>query len=87
MCDCYSVINPSSTVCVSITDPGMTLMHIDLTVRGLVATLVLARMRFGFDVVDALGSRCRVEDFCWLDGLNARHDEECSMSVYLSRRG
>ena len=24
MCDYHSVINPSSTVCVSITDPGMT---------------------------------------------------------------
>ena len=32
VCDCYSVINPSSTVCVSITDPGMTLKHGDLTV-------------------------------------------------------
>ena len=39
MCDCYSVINPSSTVCVSITDPGMTLKHRDLTVRGRVATV------------------------------------------------
>ena len=38
MCGCYSVINPSSTVCVSITDPGMTLMHRDQTVWGLVAT-------------------------------------------------
>ena len=38
MCDCYSVINPSSIVCVSITDPGMTLMHRDQIVRGLVAT-------------------------------------------------
>ena len=28
----HSVINPSSTMCVSITDPGMTLMHRDLTV-------------------------------------------------------
>ena len=27
MCDCYSVINPPSTVRVSITDPGMTLVH------------------------------------------------------------
>jgi hypothetical protein len=38
VCDCYSVINPSSTVRVSITDPGMTLMHGDQTVWGLVAT-------------------------------------------------
>ena len=38
MCDCYSVINPSSTVCVSITDPGVTLKHRDLTVCGRVAT-------------------------------------------------
>ena len=28
----HSVINPSSTVCVSITDPGMPLIHRDLTV-------------------------------------------------------
>ena len=28
----HSVINPSGTVRVSITDPGMTLMHRDLTV-------------------------------------------------------
>ena len=34
----HSVINPSSTVCVSITDPGMTLKHRDLTVWGWVAT-------------------------------------------------
>ena len=27
MCDCYSIINPSSTVRVSITDPGMTLKY------------------------------------------------------------
>ena len=32
VCDCYSIINPSSTVCVSITDPGMTLKHRDLTI-------------------------------------------------------
>ena len=32
VCDCYSVINPSSTVFVSITNPGMTLMHRELTV-------------------------------------------------------
>ena len=32
VCDCHNVINPSSTVCVSITDPGMTLKHRDLTV-------------------------------------------------------
>ena len=34
----HSVINPSSTVCVSITDPEMTLMHRDLTVWGRIAT-------------------------------------------------
>ena len=41
MCDCYFVINPSSNVHVSITDPGMTLKHRDQTVRGLVATFYL----------------------------------------------
>ena len=34
----HSAINPSSTVCVSITDPGMTLKHRDLTVWGRFAT-------------------------------------------------
>jgi hypothetical protein len=29
---------------------------------------------------------CRVEDCDLLDSLGARHDEECSMSEYLSRR-
>jgi len=29
VCDCHSVINPSSTVCVSIIDPGMTQKHRD----------------------------------------------------------
>ena len=32
VCDFYSVIKPSSTMRVSITDPGMTLRHRDLTV-------------------------------------------------------
>ena len=40
MCDCYSIINPSSTVCVSITDPGMTLMLRDLTVWGRIAIVL-----------------------------------------------
>ena len=51
-----------------------------------VAVLVLARMQLGFDDVEALESRCRVYDCGLLDGLDARHDEEYSMSVYLSRR-
>ena len=51
-----------------------------------VAVLVLVRMQLGFDDVDALESRCRVEDCGLLDDLDARHDEECSMSGYLSRR-
>ena len=38
-----SVINPSSTVCVSITDPRMTLKHRDLTVCGRVATHIIDR--------------------------------------------
>ena len=38
MCDWNSVIDPSSTVCVSITDLGMTLMHRDLTVWGRIST-------------------------------------------------
>ena len=40
-------------------------------------------MQLGFDVVDALESRCRVEDCGWLDDLDVRHDEECSMSGVL----
>ena len=51
-----------------------------------VAVLVLARMRLGLNVDDALENRCPVEDCGLLGGLDARHDEECSMSVYLSRR-
>ena len=51
-----------------------------------VAVLVLVRMQLGFDNVDALESRCRVEDCGLIDGLDAWHDEECSMSVYLSQR-
>ena len=52
-----------------------------------VAVLVLARMQLVFGVVDARESRCRVEDCGLLDGLDARHHEERSMSVYLSQRG
>ena len=65
MCDCYSVINPSSTVCVSITDPGMTLKHRHLTVCGRVATYEYLRMsestnedamvRFAIAVVEVFG--------------------------------
>ena len=51
-----------------------------------VAVLVLARMPLGSDIVGALESRCLVEDCGWLDDLDVRHDEECSMSVYLNRR-
>ena len=51
-----------------------------------VAVLVLVRMQLGLDVVDALENRCRVEDCGLLDGLDAWHDEECSMSVYLNWR-
>ena len=35
----------------------------------------------------ALVSDCRIEDCEMHDGLDARLVEECSMSVYLSRRG
>ena len=45
------------------------LVHLDVVVHAPlvlvvvgVAVLVLARMQLGFDVVDALESRCRVED-------------------------
>ena len=38
----HSVINPSSTVFVSITNPGMILMHRDLTVWGRIATTAYA---------------------------------------------
>ena len=51
-----------------------------------VAVLVLAQMQLGFDDVDALESQCRVEDCSLLDDLDARHEEEYSMSGYLSRR-
>ena len=44
-----------------------------------IAVLVLVRMQLGFDDVDALESRCRVEDCGLLDGLDARHDGKCSM--------
>ena len=43
-------------------------------------------MQLGFDEVDALESRCHVEDCGLLDDLDARHDEECLMLVYLSQR-
>ena len=69
------------------------LVHLDVVVLAplvlvvvVVAVLVLARMQLVFGVVDARESRCRVEDCGLLDGLDARHDEECSMSVYLNRR-
>ena len=52
-----------------------------------VAVLVLVRKQLGCDDVDALESRCHVEDCGLLDGLDVRHEEECLMSVYLNRRG
>ena len=69
------------------------LVHLDVVVLAplvlvvvVVAVLVLARMQLVFGVVDARESRCRVEDCGLLDVLVAWHDEECSMSGYLSQR-
>ena len=65
---------------------GVDARVLPLHVGVVVAVLVLAQRLLGFDVVGALVSRCRVEDCGLLDDLDARHDEECSMSGYLSRR-
>ena len=57
-----------------------------------VVFLVLEQEELGFGDDDVLVRRialvddCRVEDCGLLDGLDARHDEECLMSVYLNRR-
>ena len=69
------------------------LVHLDVDALTLplldgvgVAVLVLAQNLLGFGGVVALESCCCVEDCGLLDDLGARHVEEYSMSVYLSRR-
>ena len=58
-----------------------------------VAFLVLVQEYLGFGDDDVLAHRialvddCRVEDCDLLDELGVQLDIECSMSVYLSRRG
>ena len=64
---------------------GVLALALHLLVVVGVAVLVLVRKRLGFGDVDALESRCRVEDCDLLDDLDARLIEECLMSVYLSR--
>ena len=57
-----------------------------------IAFLLLAQRYLGFGDANVLAHQvalvyyCRVEDCGFLDGLGARLDVECSMSVYLSRR-
>ena len=55
----HSVINPSSTMCVSITDPGMTLMHRGLTVWGRIAT------GFTSDFSQDSIYYCGWTNYCW----------------------
>ena len=67
----HSVINPSSTVFVSITDPGMALMHRDLTVWGRIATLNGCGSNNKFEVfVRRVAHHCQFRrrndiDSCW----------------------
>ena len=66
---------------------GVDVLALPLHVGVVVAVLVLAQNPLGFDVVGALESWCRIEDWGLLDNHCARHVEECLMSVYLSQRG
>ena len=66
---------------------GVGALALPLHVGVVIAVLVLAQKPLGFDVVSALESWCHVEDRGLLDYRCARHVEECSMLVYLSRRG
>ena len=66
---------------------GEDALALPLHVGNVVAVLMLVQKLLGFGIVGALECRCHVEDCGFLDDHCARHDVECSMSVYLSRRG
>ena len=65
---------------------GVYALALPLHVVVVIAVLVLAQRRLGFDDVVVLESCCRVEGCGLLDDLGAQHVEEYSMSVYLSQR-
>ena len=66
---------------------GVNALALPLHVGVGVAVLVLVQKPLGFDIDGSLERWCCIEDWGLLDGRCTRHSEECSMSVYLSRRG
>ena len=80
-------VEPRHLVRLDIVTLALPLADVDVVV------LELVQEELGVDDVDVLARRlalvddCRVEDCELLDGLGAWLDVECSMSVYLSRRG